>query len=291
MNANKLIIAAGMACLCLAGSVTASAATLTASDLYVTNNGAFGGNVDIGTANPNHYDIQLWVEKPQADRDTVAFFHHPTNNVYLDLVPSFWDPQSASVRFRSQGGWSGYIGVNGPDSQKIQIGVGEPIVGDGVAMTIQQDGCVGIGTTTPDQLLTVNGDASKPGGGCWNTYSDRRLKDLGAKFNHGLEAIAKIEPVNYHYKSDNELNLPSGQEYVGVVAQEVQKVIPEAVQKTSDGYLTVNNDPIIWTMLNAINQLNQKVDAKDSENAKLKAANEALVSRLEKIEKSLGKNQ
>jgi hypothetical protein len=39
-----------------------------------------------------------------------------------------------------------------------------------------------------------------------------------------------------------------------VVAQEIQKVIPEAVTENSKGYLLVNNDPIIWTMLNAIKE-------------------------------------
>jgi len=43
-------------------------------------------------------------------------------------------------------------------------------------------------------------------------------------------------------------------EHVGVVAQDVQKVIPEAVTENSKGYLLVNNDPIIWTMLNAIKE-------------------------------------
>lgn len=43
-------------------------------------------------------------------------------------------------------------------------------------------------------------------------------------------------------------------EHIGVVAQDVQKVIPEAVTENSKGYLLVNNDPIIWTMLNAIKE-------------------------------------
>lgn len=32
----------------------------------------------------------------------------------------------------------------------------------------------------------------------------------------------------------------------------MQKIIPEAVMESSDGYLMVNNDPILWAMLNAI---------------------------------------
>jgi septal ring factor EnvC (AmiA/AmiB activator) len=44
-----------------------------------------------------------------------------------------------------------------------------------------------------------------------------------------------------------------------VVAQDVQKVIPEAATENSNGYLLVNNDPIIWTMLNAIKEQQREI--------------------------------
>jgi hypothetical protein len=49
----------------------------------------------------------------------------------------------------------------------------------GGVLAINQSGInnVGIGTTTPDNLLTVNGSAGKPGGGSWGTFSDGRLKN------------------------------------------------------------------------------------------------------------------
>ena len=60
-----------------------------------------------------------------------------------------------------------------------------------------------------------------------------------------------------------------------MVAQQVQSAIPEAVQQNKAGYLVVNNDPIIWTMFNAIKELNQQREAetkaKDAEIAELKA--------------------
>ena len=42
-------------------------------------------------------------------------------------------------------------------------------------------------------------------------------------------------------------------------AQAVQQVIPEAVTKNAQGYLMVNNDPIIWTMLNAIKEQQKEI--------------------------------
>jgi hypothetical protein len=133
---------------------------------------------------------------------------------------------------------------------------------------------VGIATIDPDATLSVNGSADKPGGGSWSTFSDVRLKDVGTNFTPGLEALEDIRPVHYHYKSNNPLNLPSDPEYIGVVAQEVQTAVPDAVQQSGTGYLVVNNDPIIWTMVNAIKELDQKhqseTKAKDAEIQELK---------------------
>ena len=71
-----------------------------------------------------------------------------------------------------------------------------------------------------------------------------------------------------------------------MVAQQVQQVIPEAVQKNPVGYLTVNNDPIIWTMVNAIKELNQIVEEKDRANAELKTRLENLERRLDEKKSS-----
>jgi Chaperone of endosialidase len=121
-------------------------------------------------------------------------------------------------------------------------------------ISIEQHGNVGIGTTSPDNLLSVNGSADKPGGGSWGTFSDARLKTVNGGFTSGLSQVMKINPIHYRYRPDNAMGIRDTDEHIGVVAQDVQKVIPEAVTKNSKGYLLVNNDPIIWTMLNAIKE-------------------------------------
>ncbi len=126
-------------------------------------------------------------------------------------------------------------------------------------MTINGAGNVGIGTNAPDSLLSVNGSADKPSGGSWGTFSDRRLKTLDGSFSSGVSQILKISPVRYRYKADNAMGIHDMDEHVGLVAQEVQKVIPEAVTQNSKGYLLVNNDPIIWTMLNAIKEQQKQI--------------------------------
>jgi hypothetical protein len=120
-------------------------------------------------------------------------------------------------------------------------------------------GNVGIGTSAPTDLLSVNGSASKPGGGTWSVFSDERLKNIKGSYTSGLSAVMKLQPIRYEYKRDNALSIKSEGEHIGFGAQAVQQVIPEAVTKNAEGYLMVNNDPIIWTMLNAIKEQQKEI--------------------------------
>jgi hypothetical protein len=139
-------------------------------------------------------------------------------------------------------------------------------------MSITGYGYVGIETTAPDNTLTVNGSADKPGGGSWGTFSDARLKTVNGSFRAGLEAILKLRPVRYRYKAQNALGIKDNEEHVGFVAQEVQKLIPEAVSPDNQGYLIVNNDPILWAMLNAIKEQQAQIREQHTEIGKLARA-------------------
>jgi hypothetical protein len=133
------------------------------------------------------------------------------------------------------------------------------------------DGNVGIGTISPGGYkLAVNGTAAKTGGGSWDSFSDIRLKEVDGNYEYGLKEISQLNPIRYSYKKDNDLGLPAEQKFVGLVAQQVQGIIPDAVKENDKGYLMVNNDPIIWAMLNAIKEL--------------KAENESLRKRIEVLE-------
>ena len=123
-------------------------------------------------------------------------------------------------------------------------------------MTFDSLGRVGIGNPDPSFRLHLGTDsAAKPGSSSWTIASDARLKDVQEPFARGLEALVKLQPVSFHYKAGNDLNLPSEKIYVGLLAQEVAAVIPEAVQTGPGGFLHLETDAILWTMLNAIRQL------------------------------------
>jgi hypothetical protein len=132
-------------------------------------------------------------------------------------------------------------------------------------------GNVGIGTTAPTDLLSVNGTASKPGGGTWAVFSDERLKRIRGSYDSGLKAVMRLQPVRYEYKPDNALGIKSPGEHIGFSAQAVRQVIPEAVTSNGNGYLMVNSDPIIWTMLNAIKEQQMEIEKLKKEVRRLRA--------------------
>ncbi|MEP6717559.1 MAG: tail fiber domain-containing protein [bacterium] len=134
------------------------------------------------------------------------------------------------------------------------------LVGGAARVTIDAAGQVGIGTAAPTALLSVNGTANKPGGGSWDIFSDERLKNIKGSFNSGLKAVMQLQPLRYEYKTNNSLGINSAGEHVGFGAQAVQKIIPEAVTQNAQGYLLINNDPILWTMLNAIKEQQKEIE-------------------------------
>jgi len=156
-------------------------------------------------------------------------------------------------------------------------------------LTILADGHVGIGTTSADNTLSVNGSADKPGGGSWGTFSDGRLKTVNGGYTAGLSQVMKIHPVHYRYKADNAMGIRDTDEHIGVVAQDVQKVIPEAVTENSKGYLLVNNDPIIWTMLNAIKEQQREIKQQQNLLRAQRAAMRSLQAEVRETRESLRK--
>ena len=177
------------------------------------------------------------------------------------------------------------LGGTGADAVNVGIGTTAPVAtlevngdfaidavgGPGGHFLVQNSGAVGIGTTAPDNLLTVNGTADKPGGGFWGTFSDARLKTVDGAFHGGLHQVLKLNPIVYRYKGENALGIKDNEEHVGLVAQEVEKVIPEAVSKNAQGYRIVNDDPILWAMLNAIKEQEGQIKQQQGEIRALKA--------------------
>ena len=103
------------------------------------------------------------------------------------------------------------------------------------------------GTASTIVATDANGEISAAN---FNTTSDKRLKSNIEPIKEGLEVIKKF--VSYEY----ELN---GKQDAGFIAQEVQEVLPYAVQEKSDGYLGMNNKPVLAHLHKAILELDQRL--------------------------------
>jgi hypothetical protein len=98
--------------------------------------------------------------------------------------------------------------------------------------------------------VTTNGNAS-----------DERLKENIVPLEQGLETVEQIETYKFNYKDRPQDTLP------GVIAQEIEKLIPEVVydiEMEDDTYKAVRYQQIVPVLINAIKDLSLKV--KDLEN-------------------------
>lgn len=223
------------------------------------------GNVGVGTGSPA---ALLHVEKNQATGTEIRVTNSNTTNGFSGLYLN-------SGFALTTGGLVQYNNVTGQKNLFVTTGGTDPLhfgTNNTVRMTIlPTTGLVGINTTAPTDTLSVNGTASKSGGGSWSVFSDERLKNIKGSFTRGLKAAMQLQPVRFEYKQNNALGLKSGTENVGFGAQQLQQIIPEAVTTNANGYLQINNDPIIWTMLNAIKEQQQEIDKLKKEIRQLRA--------------------
>ena len=223
------------------------------------------GNVGVGTGSPA---ALLHVEKNQATGTEVRVSNSDTTGGFAGLYLN----GGFSL---TTGGFVQYNNITGAKNLFIATGGADPLhlgTNNAIRMTILSSGLVGIGTAAPTDTLSVSGTASKTGGGSWSVFSDERLKNIKGNYNRGLSAVMQLRPVFFEYKQNNALGLNSEKENIGFGAQTLQEVIPEAVTRNANGYLQVNNDPIIWTMLNAIKEQQEEIVKLKKEIRQLRAA-------------------
>jgi len=110
------------------------------------------------------------------------------------------------------------------------------------------------------------------GSTAWASASDARLKNVTGTYTTALADIAQIQPVKFTWKDDI-ANTPC----VGVIAQSVQAVVPEAIdslrhsKEDETDYLGVRYTELIPLMIASIKELKTIVDAQATEIAELKA--------------------
>jgi hypothetical protein len=104
-------------------------------------------------------------------------------------------------------------------------------------------------------------------GATWSVTSDQRLKKNIVDNNVGLNAINSIRVRNFEYRLESEItDLPAKWAIqkegvqLGVIAQELQAVLPNCVKTESTGVMSVQSDNLTWYLVNAIKELNTKFE-------------------------------
>ena len=87
--------------------------------------------------------------------------------------------------------------------------------------------------------------------------SDKRLKDNIVRIENPLEKVDKIGGYTFDWNDKQETY--TGKD-VGVIAQEIQEVLPELVTERDNGYLAVKYEKIVPLLIESIKELKQEVD-------------------------------
>uniref|UniRef100_A0A8C5PVB9 Myelin regulatory factor n=1 Tax=Leptobrachium leishanense TaxID=445787 RepID=A0A8C5PVB9_9ANUR len=137
--------------------------------------------------------------------------------------------------------------------------------------TVFHHGRIGINTERPDEALVVHGNVKIMGS--LMHPSDVRAKEAIEEVDttEQLKRISQMRLVHYHYKPEfaSTVGLDNTEE-TGVIAQEVQEILPDAVKKSGDvlcangetieNFLVVNKERIFMENVGAVKELCKLTD-------------------------------
>ncbi len=203
----------------------------------------YNGNVGIGTEPQAHLHIagdnpaaSVWVERAAETVAGPALVLQKRRGTMSSGTAAQSGDQSGSIWFNAYDGTE-YINnaaifahVDGgltPGIAPGRLSFRTTTAGDAqpsVKMTIKNDGNVGIGTETPSATLDVNGSIAVSG--TVVHASDARLKTDVQLIDNPLDKLTRLRGVTYSWKDTS--RDPNRQ--MGLVAQDVERVAPEAVR-------------------------------------------------------------
>jgi hypothetical protein len=133
---------------------------------------------------------------------------------------------------------------------------------------VDNNGFTGIGTQTPSQRLHVVGNVLATGsftGNAFITSSDIRYKDHIKQLENPISKINAIRGVTYKLRANAfpEKEFPNTPQ-VGVIAQEVEAVLPEVVVTDEKGFKAVDYSKIVPLLIEGIKE-QQKMLEKQQE--------------------------
>jgi len=203
----------------------------------------------------------------------------------VSLTVFFYDPSVPSTPLE----WS--LGLS-QDDANFRIAATPDLSAPALVMTPQ--GSVGIGTT--DFLggffkLAVNGPAAKPNGGQWSALSDARLKRNIEPLHGALQRMLSLRGVTFEFTEEGlRTGLATPGRKVGLIAQEVEAVLPDWVDETPSGYKFVTEQGTTALLVEALRELRAEKDREITEKESQIAELEARVQRLEILFEQVTRN-
>jgi len=108
--------------------------------------------------------------------------------------------------------------------------------------------------------ISSSGDIVADGDVVAYNSSDERLKDNIQNIKGSLDKIGEIRGVEFDWNDKSPGWAQERGHDVGVVAQEVQKILPEIVVERKNGYLGVDYKRIVPLLIESIKELKQEVE-------------------------------
>ena len=120
-------------------------------------------------------------------------------------------------------------------------------------LIIKQNGNVGIGQTDPQYKLEVNGQIAVQ-----SIYltSDVRLKKNIVTIKNALDKVSKLRGVRFQW--NNILSNGVKNTEIGLIAQEVEKVIPEVVSNNKEGFKSVEYANLVALLIESVKELKKE---------------------------------
>lgn len=144
---------------------------------------------------------------------------------------------------------------------------------------------IGIGSVAPSYKLEVgvSGDNTEARANAWNTFSDRRWK---TDFEVITDAIAKVEAVNgYYYKWKDK---PDTTMQVGIIAQEIEAILPEIVSTDKAGYKSVDYSKLTALLIQAVKEQQDQIESQSLKIEAQASDMRQFRSELDEIKASIG---
>ena len=231
---------------------------------------------------------------------------------YLKIDPSDAVDEGGELQLKGSGAygnvqldnWRGNIRLHSFANGKQFMLLNGAINADSTTANNYFAGNVGIGNASPAVKLDVTGDIR--GTGTVASWSDVRVKKNIEIIPDSLNKVLRLRGVEFDWRNDEypEKKFKQGHD-IGVVAQEVEKVFPEAVETSKvDGFKSVAYSKLVAPLIEAVKELYYKVTGVERQVASLeekkadrtevealKAENAELKSRLERLEKMMLQNQ